>query len=64
MSTPGDRQTGTTGSVELLAKLMATVGDNLGADDFQALDGGVACTLYLESGDRYRVIVQWVGDNE
>lgn len=52
------RTTGQAGATQLLAQLMASIEADLSADAFEALDGGVACVIHLESGDRYRVLVQ------
>jgi len=57
-----------TGAIELGAMIIAGIGQykNMDADasDFEELPNGVAMTVGLPSGDRYRVIVEWIGDNE
>lgn len=58
----------TFGATTLLAGMLASIpdpgGEGVGADDFEELDRGVAATLVLPSGDRYRVAVEYVGGGE
>lgn len=61
--------TGELRCTELLAAAMLPLsqqaGDHpVGAGDFEQLDHGVACTLHAATGDRYRVSIEWLGDDE
>jgi hypothetical protein len=52
--------------IEMLAAAIARLGESAaaGASEFEQLDYGVAATLHADNGDRYRVSVEWIGDNE
>lgn len=61
--------TGLLGATSLLAGAIASVNEGtssegVGAGDFVELAAGVEATVILPSGDRYRVSVVWLGDNE
>jgi len=56
--------TGENGAISLLALLIASIRDEVGAAEITGTANGVAATLVLPSGDRYRVTVDWLGDNE
>lgn len=58
---------GQLGAIELLARMMAAVDDPHGVGvgaEITELEGGVAAIVHAPSGDRYRVTVQWDGDQE
>lgn len=64
------QQQGAMGATRLLAGLLASAGemfdrygDGIGASP-AAIANGVASEVQLPSGDRYAVIVQWLGDRE
>lgn len=38
--------------------------DTVAGDDFEAVPGGISAVVCMPSGDRYRVTVEWIGDNE
>lgn len=58
----------TFGATTLLAGMLATIpdpgGSGVGAGEFEELTNGVAATIHVPSGDRYRVTVEWIGDEE
>lgn len=60
--------TGMLGATQLLGLMISAIPDphdvGIGGDDFEAIEGGMAMTVFSPSGDRYRVSVQWVGDAE
>ncbi len=62
---------GQMGATDLLAQLLASLsqrsdpaGEGIGAGEFVAAQSGVSCEIHLPSGDRYVVVVQWIGDRE
>ena len=60
--------TGQMGSTQLLAQLLASIEDphdvGVGAGEIVAAKSGVSAQIHMPSGDRYIIVVQWIGDQE
>lgn len=39
-------------------------GEGIGADSIAETENGATCELLLPSGDRFRIVVEWLGDRE
>lgn len=56
------------GSIQLLAQLLASIrdphDDGVGVGEIVGGQAGVSAEVSLPSGDRYIVVVQWIGDRE
>ena len=64
-------EAGQLGATNLLAKLLASFdeafdpeGAGIGADVIGGIPNGVKAEIQLPSGDRYRIAIEWLGDNE
>ncbi len=62
---------GQMGATNLLAQLLASLsqhndptGEGIGVGAMAAARAGVSAEVHLPSGDRYLVVVQWIGDDE
>lgn len=58
---------GVMGAAEILAGACAQLSakyDELGADGIREIENGVEAELHLPTGDRYRIVVEWLGDRE
>jgi len=59
---------GQMGATQLLAQLLASIedphDDGIAVDDIVGAQSGVSATVHMPSGDRYVVVVQWIGDRE
>lgn len=59
---------GQLGATQLLAQLLASIDDphddGIGVDEMVGAQSGVSATVHMPSGDRYVVVVQWIGDRE
>jgi hypothetical protein len=56
------------GATQLLAQLLASIDDphdeGIAVDDIVGAQSGVSAEVTLPGGDRYVVVVQWIGDRE
>lgn len=56
--------TGQMKATELLTGLIASARQDVSGGNFVGAEGGISCELELETGDRFVVVVQWIGDRE
>lgn len=60
--------TGQLGATQLLAQLLASIpdphDDGIALSEITAAQAGVSAEVNLPTGDRYIVVVQWIGDDE
>jgi len=60
--------TGQFGATQLLAQLLASIPDptdaGVGVSEIVAAQSGVSAEVDMPSGDRFVVVVQWIGDGE